>query len=99
MNKWRRGFALLAALTLLFTGCVTAMAQEKSAPAGRGFSTVILHETAAESTEAPEEPQGMSMWDITMIGLGIAGALLLLMFIMAVTTKKEPEKGGKTKKR
>ena len=52
-----------------------------------------------ESTDAAQEPQGMSMWDLTLIGLGICGALLTILLIIALTSKKDVERkydDGKT---
>ena len=92
MDRGKRGLLLSVVLLLLLGTCITAMGQEKSAP-NRGFETAILHETAAaESTEAPAESGGITMWDLTLIGLGIAVALLVIMLIMALTSHKETDK-------
>ncbi len=89
----KRGIALFAAFVLLLTMCMTAMGQERAA-AGRGRGTVSLRDTTAaeQPAETPQESEGMTMWDLTLIGLGIAGGLLLILLIIALTSKKEVER-------
>lgn len=90
----KRGITLFAVMMLLVTVCTTAMAQGKSAPAGLSFGTGILRDTTAaeQPTEAAQESEGMTMWDLTLIGLGIAVGLLVILLLIAVTSKKEVER-------
>lgn len=95
MKRW---IALLMVLLLLFSTGVTAFGQEKCARAGRGFDTAVRQESAAEpSTEAPSEGGGFTMFHVFLIGCGIVGVLLLIMLIMAVTTKSDLKPGDDEK--
>ena len=90
----KRGIALLGMMILLLTTCVTAMGQERQAPAGRSFGMMSLRDTTAaeQPAEASQESGGMTMWDLTLIGLGIAVGLIVILLIIALTSKKEVDK-------
>ncbi|MBO4289996.1 MAG: hypothetical protein J5865_07880 [Lachnospiraceae bacterium] len=95
----KRGIAILAVLMLMLAA-LPAMAQERKAPAGRSLAGTGLQDiiSVEESTEAGQESQGMSMWDLTLIGLGICGALLTILLIIALTSKKDVEREYDVKK-
>ena len=88
MKRW---ITIFTVLMLLLTAALPAMAQGKQASGRDGFAEAGLRDIIypESSTEAAQESGGFSMWDLTLIGLGICGALLTIMLIIALTSKKE----------